>query len=186
MHRFVVALGFATAFAPLTYAVEYNQVQPAKSSIGFQFKQMGVAMDGQFKKFSSQLRFDPAQAAKASANFEVELGSIDTGSDDADTEAAGKAWFHTKAFPTARFVSTSVKDLGQQRYEVAGKLTIKGQTKELVMPVNFTSQGKSGTLEGGFTLRRGDFNIGEGAWAKFDIVANDIVITFRITADSGK
>jgi len=32
------------------------------------------------------------------------------------------------------------------------------------------------------TIRRGDFTIGEGPWAAFDIVANDIQIKFRITA----
>ena len=35
------------------------------------------------------------------------------------------------------------------------------------------------------TIRRGDFTIGEGPWAAFDIVANDIQIKFRIAA-SGK
>ena len=29
---------------------------------------------------------------------------------------------------------------------------------------------------------RGDFRIGEGAWSKFDIVANDVNVKFRITA----
>ena len=32
------------------------------------------------------------------------------------------------------------------------------------------------------TIQRGDFSIGEGAWKAFDIVANDVVIKFRITA----
>ena len=52
------------------------------------------------------------------------------------------------------------------------------------MPASFTPQGKSGVFEGSFTIRRGDFSIGEGPWAKFDIVANDVVIKFRITATS--
>lgn len=186
MKLVALAFGLITAFAPLTYATEYTQVQPAKSSISFQYKQMGVAVDGQFKKFTSQLRFDPAQTAKASALFDVDLASIDTGSEDSDSEVAGKSWFNTKAFPTARFVSASVKDLGRQRYEVAGKLTIKGQTRDVIMPVSFTAQGSSGTLDGSFTIRRGDFSIGEGAWAKFDVVANDIIVKFRITATSGK
>ena len=38
---------------------------------------------------------------------------------------------------------------------------------------------------GSLTIRRGDFSIGEGPWAAFDIVANDIQIKFRIAA-SGK
>jgi polyisoprenoid-binding protein YceI len=45
-------------------------------------------------------------------------------------------------------------------------------------------QGNSGVFDGSFTIRRADFTIGEGAWAKFDIVANDVQIKFRITANS--
>ena len=37
-------------------------------------------------------------------------------------------------------------------------------------------------FEGSLTIQRGDFSIGEGAWKAFDIVANDVVIKFRITA----
>lgn len=169
-----------------SYAVEYKQVQADKSSIAFEYKQMGVAMDGNFKKFSSQLSFDPEQPAKAKASFDVDLASIDAGSPDADEEVAGKAWFNTKLFPAARFVSGAVKPLGSNRYEVAGKLSIKGKTQDVLFPVTFTPQGKSGVLAGGFTIHRADFSIGEGAWAKFDVVANDIVIRFRITALTGK
>lgn len=172
--------------ASQAYAVEYKQVQADQSSIAFEYKQMGVAMDGKFKKFASQLSFDPEQVAKAKAAFDVELASIDTGSSEGDEEVAGKPWFNTKLFPVARFVSGSVKPLGGNRYEVAGKLTIKSKTQDVLFPVTFTQQGKTGVLAGGFTIRRGDFSIGEGAWAKFDVVANDIVIKFRMTAATGK
>lgn len=33
-------------------------------------------------------------------------------------------------------------------------------------------------------VRRGDFSIGEGAWAKFDIVANDVQVRVRLHASS--
>lgn len=172
--------------ASQAYAVEFKQVQADKSSIAFEYMQMGVAMDGHFKKFNSQLSFDPEQLAKTKASFDVELSSIDTGSAEADEEVAGKPWFNTKLFPAARFVSGSVKSLGSNRYEVAGKLTIKSKTQDVLFPVTFTPQGKSGVLAGGFTIHRADFSIGEGSWAKFDVVANDIVIKFRITAATSK
>ena len=174
----------ALSIAGAAQAVEYGQVQADKSAIQFSYQQMGVKMDGKFKKFSAQLNFDPAKPAAAQAVFDVELASVDAGSADADQEVAGKAWFNTKAFPSARFVSSSVKPLGGNQYEVAGQLTIKGKTRDVVVPTTFAAQGKSGVFDGSFTIRRGDFSIGEGAWAKFDIVANDIQIKFRITANS--
>ena len=116
----------------------------------------------------------------------MDLASIDAGSAEADEEVAGKSWFNTKAFPIAHFAATSVKQLQGNHYEMTGKLTIKSKTQDLVVPVTFTAQGKSGVFDGSFILRRGDFNIGEGAWSKFDIIANDITVKFRITASNGK
>ncbi len=163
-------------------AAEYRQVQLDKSSVGFTYKQMGVGMDGQFRKFNPQLSFDPARPANGKVSMDIDLGSVDTGGAESDQEVAGRAWFNTKAFPTARFVSSSVKALGNNRYEVAGKLSIKGQSRDLVFPTTFTPAGKSGVFDGAFVIRRGDFSIGEGAWSKFDIVANDIQVKFRVAA----
>ncbi|MCB4358249.1 YceI family protein [Quatrionicoccus australiensis] len=182
MKRIALAFALTTAFA--AHAAEFTQVQADKSAINFTYKQMGVAVDGKFKRFSSQLAFDPARPASASASFDVELASVDTGAPEGDDEVAGKPWFNTKAFPTARFVSTGVKPLGGNKYEVTGQLSIKGKTQPVVVPATFTAQGKSGTFDGSFSIRRADFAIGEGSWAKFDIVANDVLIKFHITANS--
>ena len=182
MQRTAIALLSAFSLATAAHAVEYTQVQPEKSQITFAYQQMGVAMQGAFKKFSGQLRFDPAAPAAAKSTIEVELASVDTGSSEGDTEVATKTWFDTKAFPRARFESGSVKALGGNKYEVAGKLTIKGKTVDVVVPATFTAQGKTGVFEGRLTIRRGDFSIGDGAWKAFDIVANDVVIQFRLTA----
>lgn len=182
MKRIALAFALATAFS--AQAAEYTQVQPEKSSVTFVYKQMGVSVDGKFKKFNSQLSFDPAKPTAAKATFNVELASVDTGAPEGDEEVAGKPWFNTKAFPTATFVSGTVKPLGGNRYEVAGKLSIKGKTQDVVVPATFTEQGKTGIFDGSFSIRRADFSIGEGSWAKFDIVANDVLIKFRITAAS--
>jgi len=177
-----IALAFTLAAAFSAHGVEYGQVQPDKSAIDFTYKQMGVAVDGKFKRFSSQLSFDPAKPTAAKATFDVELASVDTGAPEGDDEVAGKTWFNTKAFPTARFVSGAVKALGGNRYEIAGQLSIKGKTQDVVIPATFTVQGNTGVFAGSFTIRRGDFAIGEGSWAKFDIVANEVQVKFRITA----
>jgi len=182
MQRTAIALLSAFSLATAAHAVEYTQVQPEKSQITFAYQQMGVAMQGAFKKFSGQLRFDPAAPAAAKSTIEVELASVDTGSSEGDTEVASKTWFNTPAFPQARFQSTAVKALGSNQYEVAGKLTIKGKTKDVVVPATFTPQGSTGVFSGSLTIQRGDFAVGEGAWKAFDIVANDVVIKFRITA----
>ena len=180
--RYLFALLASTVLPLAAQAIEFNQVLADKSAINFTYSQMGVSMNGKFKKFSSQLSFDPAKLSAAKASLEVDLNSIDAGSSEADDEVGGKQWFNTKAFPTARFESVSFKALGGNRYEVTGKLSIKGKTQTVVAPLTYTAQGDNATFDGNFTIRRGDFSIGEGPWAAFDIVANDILVRFHIQA----
>lgn len=185
MNRFASRLLLASTVAlsaVSAHAIEYNAMQASKSTVQFAYKQMGVSVDGHFKKFGGQLNFDPAKPTAAKASFDIDLGSIDVGAPEGNQEVAGKPWFNTKAFPTARFESGSVKALGGNRYEVAGKLTIKGKTQDLVVPATFTPQGNTGVFDGSFTLKRADFAIGEGSWAKFDIVANEVQVKFRLSA----
>lgn len=164
------------------HAIEFVTPQADKSKLGFTFKQMGVAVDGSFRKFSTKLAFDPAKPEKASTTLEIDLASIDAGSDEANDEVKNPAWFNTKAYPTAKFVSSAVKALGGGRYEVSGTMTIKGRSKPVVAPFTFKQEGNAGVFDGAFVLKRADFAIGEGQWADFGTVANEIQIRFRILA----
>jgi polyisoprenoid-binding protein YceI len=175
-----------TALALQAHAAPYQTIVPAKSSVTFSYKQMGVAIDGRFKKFAAQVNFDPAKADAAKASFDVELASVDAGSSEADDEVVTKSWFNAAAFPKATFVAKQFKQTAPNQYEVSGTLSIKGQSREVKFPMKHTAQGKDGVLTGSFTLKRGDFNIGEGMWAKFDVVANDIQVNFSLTAQPGK
>jgi polyisoprenoid-binding protein YceI len=168
------------------HAVEYQQVQADKSATTFAYKQMGVAMDGKFRKFATQLSFDPRQPASAKASIDVDLASIDTGSSEADQEVGGKQWFNTKAFPTAHFASSSVKPLGGNRYAVSGLLTIKGRTQPVSAPTTVTISGNTASFDGAFVIKRADFAIGEGPWADFGTVANEVSIKFHLLAAAGK
>ena len=169
-----------------TQSAEFNAIATDKSSLVFVYKQMNVPVEGRFKKFSAQISFDPAKPAAAKAALDVDLASIDAGSSEADDEVAGKAWFNTKTYPQAKFVSTGVKALGGNRYEVSGKMSIKGRTQEVSAPFTFTPQGNGAVVDGAFVLKRADFAIGEGAWADFGTVANEIQIKFRFLASAGK
>ena len=179
--RHALALFALTAALPAA-AIEFNQFQPGKSALSFVYKQMNVPVDGQFKSFRSTLAFDPAKPAAAKAEFEIDMTSIDAGSKDANDEVAGKLWFNTKAYPTARFVSSSIKPLGNNRYEVAGKMSIKGKTLDVVTPATFREESGSAVFEGSFVLKRADYGIGEGLWADFGTVANEVQIKFRLVA----
>jgi len=166
------------------FALEFNQVQTSESSVTFGYKQMNVPLEGKFSKFAAQLTFDPAKAANAQARLDIEVASIDTGSAEGDDAVVGKLWFNAKSFPKASFVSTGLKGLGGNRYEAAGKLTIKGKTQDVVAPVTFQTNGTRGVFDGGFTIKRLDYTIGEGEWTDLGTVANEIQIKFHIVVNA--
>lgn len=181
----MVWLGGIIAMLALTSAAQaavFDRLLPEKSKVSFVFTQMKVPIEGQFKRFNGKLQFDPARLAATSVSIDLELASIDTGSEEADDEVAGKLWFDTKQFPLAHFDLTSIKVAGTGRYAVQGKLRIKGHTHDVVAQAVFTQQGNTGVFEGGFVLRRADFGIGEGMWADFGTVANDVQVKFRLVA----
>ena len=163
-------------------ATEFNQLLSDKSAVTFAYKQMNVPIDGRFNRFSGRISFDPAKPAAAQAEIAIELASIDTGFAEGNDEVAGKLWFNTKQFPVARFVSTSIKPLGNNRFEVTGKMSIKGRTHVATTPATFSQTGQQGVFEGSFVLKRADYGIGEGMWADFGTVANEVQIRFRLVA----
>lgn len=181
-HIRLLGLLVLTVMALPAQAAVFNTVQLDKSRLGFTFKEMGVAIKGGFSRFNAQLNFDPAKPTAASAVIDVDLASVDAGSPDANDEVAGKLWFDTKAFPHARFVSSAVHALGGNRYEAIGTLTIKGRSRTIAAPFTYAGQGATARFDGGFTLKRADFAIGEGEWADFSTVANEVQVAFQIQA----
>jgi polyisoprenoid-binding protein YceI len=165
-------------------AIEFKQVLANESSVTFGYKQMGVPLDGKFNKFAAQVSFDPAKVANAQARIDIDVASIDTGSTEANDEVVGKLWFNAKTFPTASFVSTGLKALGGNRYEATGKLSIKGRTLEVKAPVTFQATGNRGAFDGGFTIKRLDYAIGEGEWTDVGTVANEIQIKFHLVVNA--
>lgn len=171
-------------FAP-ALAAEYTAIDRAASRVDFTYTQMGVGMDGSFGQFDARIRFDPARPDTASATLEIQLASIDTGSTEANEDVKGKVWFDTARHPVARFEAGQFRALGGQRYEATGQLTIKGRTKAVTAPFTLTPQDKSAAVEGAFTIKRSDFAIGEGEWADYAIVADEIRVSFRLRALQG-
>jgi polyisoprenoid-binding protein YceI len=156
------------------------KLMPAQSDIAFTFRQMGVPVDGHFKKFDAQLAFDPKNAAAGKVTLSIELGSATLGDAATDAELVKPEWFNVKKVPTATFQSSSIKALGGGKFEAVGKLTIKGQVKDVVVPVALAQAGGTTTATGAFAIKRLDFNIGEGEWKDTSMVANDVQVKFKL------
>jgi polyisoprenoid-binding protein YceI len=174
--------------ATAAMAAELTQFSPEKSHITFVSKQMGVPVDGRFKKFDAKISVDPTKPETGKVQLDIDLASIDAGSSDADAEVKGKSWFNIAAFPKAAFVSTQVRTLGNGRYEALGKLTIKGTTRDVIAPFAVKLESGGAWFDGSFTLNRLQFKIGDGVWADTSTVADEIQVKFKIfvAGDSAK
>ena len=166
---------------PAAAAPATAKLVPAQSDIAFTFRQMGVPVDGHFKKFDAQVAFDPKNPAAGKVSLSIELGSATLGDAATDAELVKPEWFNVKKIPTATFQSTAIKALGGGKFEATGKLTIKGQVKDVVVPVALAQAGGTTTATGAFAIKRLDFNIGEGEWKDTSMVANDVQVKFKLT-----
>ncbi len=68
----------------------------------------------------------------------------------------------------------------------ADKLSIKGIGQDITAPFTVKRAGDAATYEGGFTLKRLQFKIGEGAWSDTDTVADEVQVKFRIVTTGNK
>lgn len=174
-----LALGSAALLAAQP-AVAQQKLVPAQSEVQFTARQMGVPLEGHFKKFDAQVSFDPAKLATSKIVFTVDTGSATMGSRETDAELPKATWFNVPQFPQATFQSSAIKAVGAGKFEVTGKLAIKGSTQNVVVPVALTQAGGATTATGGFTLKRLEFKIGEGEWADTSMVANDVQVKFKL------
>jgi len=156
-------------------------VVPEQSEVAFTTRQMGVPVEGRFKRWSASIRFDPRQPQAAQVDFTIDTASLAFGAAETEAEAAKPGWFHVAKFPQARFVSSSVRSTGAGRFEVLGQLTLKGQTREVRVPVTLApAAGGLHTASGSFTLRRLDFKIGDGDWNDPSLVADEVLVRLRL------
>jgi polyisoprenoid-binding protein YceI len=180
-----VALGAAftllAAPAPACAQTAAAKLIPAQSQVSFSVKQMGVPVEGKFTRFDAQAQLDPKKPEAGKVGFTIDVGSATMGNAESDAELPKAEWFGATKFPQATFQSSAVKAAGPGRFEVAGKLTIKGNARDIVVPVALTQSGANSTATGAFTIKRLEFKIGEGEWTDTSMVANDVQVKFKLS-----
>lgn len=178
--RLVAAAAAASSLLWALPAQAQQKVVPTGSQIGFVSKQMGVPVEGVFKKFDATVAFDPKNPAAGKVAFSIDTGSATLGAPETDAELPKPEWFSVARFPKATFESTSIKAAGPGKFDVAGKLTIKGNAQNVVVPVTLTQAGATTTAAGAFAIKRLAFKIGDGDWSDTSMVADDVQVKFKL------
>ncbi|AOY92774.1 polyisoprenoid-binding protein [Cupriavidus sp. USMAA2-4] len=183
-----LALAGAAVLAAAGAAIPsaWAQVDAAKSSVTAVARQIGVPMEGKFKKFDATVAFDPAKLASSSAKMEIDVASFEIGDAETTKELKGRDWFDAAKYPKAVFQSTSIKGGAAGKYDVAGKLTIKGKTVDIVVPASYRQEGGVQVFDGVLPIKRNAFNIGDGEWKDTSVVADEVQVKFHIVTPARK
>ena len=175
-----VALFTLLACASSISAHADQKLLPAQSEIAFVSKQMGVPVEGHFKKFDAQIAFDPSKPEASKIAFTIDIASATLGMPEADAELPKATWFSTSKFPQATFQSSAIKSLGGGKFEVTGKLVIKGNSSDAIVPVTLVQSGANTTASGTWTIKRLVYKIGENEWADTSMVADEVLVKFKL------
>jgi polyisoprenoid-binding protein YceI len=171
----LLAVALAASAVPL-------KADLAHSSVAAVFKQMNVPVEAKFKKFTANVDYDAAKPESAKATVDIDTASLDLGEAEMNKEVAKKDWFNAAQFPKASFVSSSIKPAGTGKLNVTGKLSIKGKSADVSFPLTVKAEGGKQVFEGALPIKRLAFNIGDGEWKDTSMVADEVLIKFRVTA----
>jgi polyisoprenoid-binding protein YceI len=171
----------AAAVAPPAFAQPGAvQVVAAGSEIAFTTHQLGVPVEGRFMRFDARIALDPRKPEAGSVSFGIDTGSARFGSPELDAEVPKPTWLDVARFPQASFRSSAIKAAGPGRFEVVGKLGIKGQVQDIVVPVQIVQAGGASTASGSFTIKRLAFKVGDGEWTDTSMLADDVQVRFKL------
>ncbi len=156
-----------------------------KSFLKFYAIQNGAPVQGAFKEYKADIRFDPDVLHKSSITVEVDTGSVTSANADVEQNLKTPDWLSAVKFPTATFKTESISRMpNSQNYYAPGNLTLRGKTAPVQL--NFRMEhfdAKRAIATGYVTLHRNDFGVGQGEWAKDDVIRNEVRVEFRIVAE---
>lgn len=181
---FVLALAVA---APSSAAPAKWAVDPAKSSVAFSVVVNGQSVVGRFASFSAAIAFDPADLANSTAKITLPMGEAKTADAVRDAMLPKPDWFNVPGFPQAVFQTTGFVSKGGNKYEAAGKLTLKGVTRDVTLPFTLDITGDTAVMKGETALKRLDFGVGSlKEFATGTPVALDVKVMVNVTARRAK
>ena len=175
MRLAVLLIGLLLANA--TAAADWT-LQPG-SVLGFSASYQGESFEGRFGKFTPQIRFDPAKLAESRFDVRITLTSASTSNDERDELLKGEDFFNSGKWAEARFIASTFRALGGNRYAADGNLSLRGVSKPVTLTFTWTPGAKP-VLAGEAALKRLDFGVGGGDWTDTGTIANDVKVKTRL------
>lgn len=190
---FAAPPGAKPAPKPAANAAVHYELDPARSTIEFRFRQAGAVATGTFRRVTASLDW-PGSGAPAAARLEVgvEVGTLDTKDKDRDDTLRGADLFDVGRFPQARFVATRITPSAATAggFLAQGTLQIRDRARTLALPLTLSLATESGrrvaTLRGETTLRRLEYGVGQGEWQSTEWVDDEVVVRWDLRLEERK
>lgn len=165
------------------------EMVPEESKLKFVALQNSAPVEGAFKKFTTEIRFDPNNLDNSSIRADVDMASVFTEYPEVATNLVGTDWFDVKKFPKASFRTLQIKNLPARDnddrlyYYADAELTLRDKT--VPVTINFILErldANGAVASGRVSLKRREFGVGQGDWAKTDTVDDVVSVSFRVVA----
>ena len=160
------------------------RVDAGASSIRFNYAYTDESgetpMNGRFARWRADIRFDTAALDASNASVTIETASADTGAPYHNSTLPSAGWFNSAAHPSATFRTTEIR-AREGGYEARGRLTIRGQSRDVRLPFTLAITGDRAVMDGRVTIDRRDFGLGVDAEGD-DMIGRDVVIVLHVEA----
>lgn len=138
------------------------KIVPVKSTIKFGVK-ASVPIEGTFKTWSATMTFTSTDPSTGVLDIKIDAASVDTGSGMKDDKLKSKDFFNAKNDPYITFHSTKIVQTSADTFEVDGKFTIRGVTKDEKLTLQVSGAGTgSGEIQGTMAFDRKDYGMNSG------------------------
>jgi polyisoprenoid-binding protein YceI len=157
-------------------------IDARQSRIAFSTRWAGNPVNGNFRQWTGDIKFDPNNLAGSKAIIIIQTGSALTGLKEPDENLGGEDWLNARRFPTARYETTAIRSLGGNRYVADGMLTMRGVAYRLALPFTVTIAGNVATMTGQATLDRMTLRLGLESDSSAEWVARETVVNVAVRA----
>ena len=157
------------------------KITPLQSTIKFGVK-ASVPIEGTFKKWDATLTFTSTDPTTGVLDIKIDAASVDTGSGMKDDKLKGKDFFNAKDDRYITFHSTKVVQTGADSFEVDGKFTIRGVTKDEKLALKVSGVGTgTGVISGTMAFDRKEYGMNSGI--PFIKIADRVEVTVALKGE---
>jgi polyisoprenoid-binding protein YceI len=156
-------------------SAQYKPVDQG-SALKFTIANLGFDINGSFSGFQGTIAFDVQNSSAATFDVSIDAATVNTDNSLRDNHLKEDTYFDVKNHPRIGLISTKIAGKNGN-YVFAGKLTIKGKSKEISFPFTATPADGGYIFKGSFKINRKDFEVGGTS-----TIANELTVNLNVHA----